>query len=401
MRNILASCLLLIVCSLVSFCPRVSFAADGSFYFLALSDIHFDPYSVCYETRQKPCPLVQRLRAAPANQWRVILSAADTGEPRYRRDTNFILLQKNLQEAKSAAVKHDADFVLVLGDTVGDDFRQHYKKYSQDKSQDGYRDFVRKTLEFMNYELAATFKDMDIFMVTGNNDTYSRNYQSVPGGDFFQQTGALWSVLIKSPAQRAEMRRDFSRAGYYAIDIPRHSDLRLIVLNSVLFSLKSTSSGALQAARVELTWLHQQLQQAKDKHQKVLIALHIPPGLDVYATRHWRLFTLLEFWRPEFITRFKSELSKFYPQMVGIVSGHLHYDWMQTLMVDKRKDIPVISVPSVSPIFGNDPGFKIFHYSAKEDRIDDYDTYTYPVKGRGTWSIEHAYNLWRRQLPAS
>src|SRR3990167_4538898 len=190
MRNILASCLLLIVCSLVSFCPRVSFAADGSFYFLALSDIHFDPYSVCYETRQKPCPLVQRLRAAPANQWRVILSAADTGEPRYRRDTNFILLQKNLQEAKSAAVKHDADFVLVLGDTVGHDFRQHYKKYSQDKSQDGYRDFVRKTLEFMNYELAATFKDMDIFMVTGNNDTYSRNYQSVPGGDFFQQTGA-------------------------------------------------------------------------------------------------------------------------------------------------------------------------------------------------------------------
>lgn len=396
MRNIPVSVFKWMVCVVILLCSGLAGASESSVYFLSMSDIHFDPYAGCYDVRQTPCPLMQRLRSAPAHQWRLILSAADTAEPRYRRDTNYILLQKNLQEAKAAAAKNQADFVLVLGDTVGHDFRRYYKKYSLDKSQDGYRDFVRKTLEFMNYELAAAFPDKDVFMVVGNNDTYSRNYQSVPGGEFFQQTGALWSTLIKSAGPRTAMRQDFSTAGYYAVNIPGHPDLRLIVMNSVLFSLKSTGSGSQRAAMLQLNWLQQQLRQAKSQQQKVLIALHIPPGLDVYATRRWRLFTFLEFWRPEFIERFKKELGDYYPQIIAVISGHLHYDWTQTVMLSGRRDVPMITVPSVSPIFGNDPGFKIYHYLPSSGRIDDFDTYTYPVKGRGTWSIEHAYNLWLR-----
>lgn len=396
----LARCLILIACCFIFFCPGFVLAADSSVYFLSLADIHFSPFVACYSVKERPCPLIQRLRSAPASQWPVILSVDDTGEPRYRQDTNFILLQKNLEGAKDAAAKNHVDFVLVLGDTVGHDFRYYYKKYSQDKSQEGYRDFVRKTLDFVNLELSAAFPNTSIFMVVGNNDTYSSNYQSVPGGEFFNQTGALWSSLVKSARDRVVMRSEFPAGGYYAVDVPGHPELRLIVLNSVLFSVKSIGRGSERAAGVQLNWLRQQLQQAKNQNQKVLIALHIPPVLDVYATRHWRLFTLLEFWRPEYIARFKTELAAFYPEIIGVFSGHLHYDWSQTLLLGGRQDVPVISVPSVSPIYGNDPGFKVYHYSAADDRIDDFYTYTYPVRGRGTWSIEHAYNLWHRQAPA-
>jgi hypothetical protein len=55
----------------------------------------------------------------------------------------------------------------------------------------------------------------------------------------------------------------------------------------------------------------------------------------------------------------------------------------------------------VSPIFGNDPGFKIYHYSSSDNNIDDYYSYTLPVKGTGTWSIQHAYNIWRKAAAAS
>lgn len=377
------------------------FAADGSVNFLALADIHFDPFTACYAVKERPCPLVQRLRTAPVYRWQDILSVDDTGEPQYRQDTNFVLLQRNLAEAKNAAVNKKVDFVLVLGDTIGHDFRYYYKKYAQDKSQEGYRDFVRKTLEYVNMQLTKTFPATNIFMVVGNNDTYSRNYQTVPGGDFLDQTGALWSSLIKSARDRAIMRSEFTAGGYYAVDVPSQDDMRLIVLNSVLFSVKSVGRGSEGAASAQLNWLHQQLQQAKSKNQKVLIAMHIPPALDIYATRNWRLFTLLEFWRPEYISRFKTELAAFYPQIIAIFTGHLHYDWTQKLIVDSYQDIPVVTVPAVSPIFGNDPGFKVYHYSAADNHIDDFYTYTYPVKGRGTWSIEHAYNLWRHQMPAN
>ncbi|HTM64471.1 MAG TPA: metallophosphoesterase [Gammaproteobacteria bacterium] len=376
-------------------------AADDSVYFLALADIHFTPVSMCSSVRQRPCPLLQRLRTAPVYQWQMILAEQDNAAPSYRKDTNYVLLQKNLEAAAAAASKYKVDFVIVLGDTLGHDFRYYYKKYSQDKTQEGYRDFVRKTLEFMSAQLAAAFPGKNIFMVTGNNDTYSSNYQSVPGGDFFNQTGALWSALIRNAHDRVEMRSEFPIAGYYAVDVPGYSDLRLVVLNSVLFSSRAVGHGAERASAAELQWLHQQLQQAKDQHQKVLIAMHIPPVLDVYVTRRWRLFTLLEFWRPDMIQRFKNELAAYYPQVAGIVTGHLHYDWMQALIVGNHHDIPVISVPSVSPIFGNDPGFKIYHYSSSDNNIDDYYSYTLPVKGTGTWSIQHAYNIWRKAAAAS
>ena len=104
----------------------------------------------------------------------------------------------------------------------------------------------------------------------------------------------------------------------------------------------------------------------------------------------------MEFWRPELLARFKSELSPYAPQIIGIFSGHLHYDWTQTLILDHHQDVPVVMVPAISPIFGSDSAFKVFHYSAADDRVDDIYTYVYPVKGDGVWSVEHVYNLLAR-----
>jgi hypothetical protein len=245
----------------------------------------------------------------------------------------------------------------------------------------------------VNLEIAAAFPDLNVFMVVGNDDTYSRNYQSIPGGDFFGQTGSLWSSLVKNNQDRAQMRSAFAAGGYYAVDVPHDPGLRLLVLNSVLFSTRSVSAASDQAAIAQLDWLQKQLQQAASRHQKILIALHIPPALDVYATKRWRLFTFLNFWKPQFLQRFKQELAQYHSQIIGIISGHLHYDWEQTLMVGDHHDIPVVSISSVSPIFGNDPGFKIYEYSAADGRLEEYDAYSYPMTGRGTWSVEHAYRL--------
>ena len=59
--------------------------------------------------------------------------------------------------------------------------------------------------------------------------------------------------------------------------------------------------------------------------------------------------------------------------------------------------IPVIGVPSISPIFGSDPSFKIYHYALDDAHIDDYYTFYYPVSGTGTWGVEHAYNFFFKE----
>jgi sphingomyelin phosphodiesterase acid-like 3 len=382
--------LLLIIFYMALLSPRILFAAEAGTTFLTLADIHFDPFTACYHLGSQPCPLIQKLSAAPASQWMTILSAADTSEPRYRRDTNTVLLQNTLREAKQVVAVNHPDFILVLGDSVGHEYPYYYKQYARDKSRSGYQNFVHKTLEFLNLELASAFPGISIIMVTGNNDTYSKNYQSIPGGAFFQQTGALWSTLVHDPASRTALRTDFSAGGYYALDMPHHPELRLIVLNSVLFSVKSSGRDSGLAATAQFDWLHQQLQYAKDHHQKIMIALHIPPSVDVYAMRHWHLFTFLQLWRPEFAARFKSELALFYPQLLAVFSGHLHYDWSEMLGVGDHQDIPVISVASVSPVFGNDPSFRLYHYRTAEGGGYAFYTYTYPLRGDGSWMIDHA-----------
>src|SRR3990167_3445252 len=221
----------------------------------------------------------------------------------------------NFREAETNAEKYQPDFVLVLGDSLVHDFRRDYQRYSGDRSQAGFQAFVAKTLEFVKLSLAKTFPDTDVFFVVGNNDTYSRNYQSVPHGEFFHDTGAMFSALIKNAAVRQTMRTEFNVAGYYALDVPNHPDMRLIVLNSVLFSAKSRGEDSLRAAMQELDWFHQQLQAAKDKHQQVLIALHIPPQIDMYLMGRVRLFTAHQYFQPALLLRYKQELAAYYPQI--------------------------------------------------------------------------------------
>jgi sphingomyelin phosphodiesterase acid-like 3 len=379
-------------CILIFFMGTASAAVPTSsepFYFLALSDIHFDPLAVCRNAKTSPCPFLKRLRQTPASGWREMFAATDTAPPQFKRDANFVLLQDALREAQVSAEKYHPDFVLVLGDSLVHDFRRDYRRYSGDKSMAGFQAFAGKTLEFVKLSLAKSFPDTDVFVVVGNNDTYSANYQSVPRGDFFQQAGAMFSTLIKNPTARAAMRAEFSTAGYYAVDVPNHPDMRLIVLNSVLFSTKSRGEASLQAAWQQMDWLHVQLQAAKDRHQQILIALHIPPQVDMYLLGRIRLFTARQYFQPELLARYKQELAAFYPQIMSVISGHLHYDWSQSFAVDSLRELPVITVPSISPIFGNDPAFKVYHYTPALARMDDVYTYLFSVQRDSLWHIFH------------
>lgn len=383
--------LIKIVLLLACFCT-LAYASQpenpNNIQFVTLADIHFDPFIACH--RQVPCPLINELREAPASAWPAIFSAHRADTPQYRQDTNYDLLTSAMTAAKQAAQQHHAKFVLVLGDFLGHDFRKLYKKYTQDKTLTGYQEFVNKTLTFLNNELASTFNHTTVFALVGNNDSYGGDYYSNPQGRFYSDTGQLWGSLIKDKQQRAEMQRQFSRAGYYAVNIA--PNLRLIMMNTVLFSYKVRGKNVKEAATAELTWLHEQLLAARENHQHVLIAMHIPIGVDVYAFLKFRLFRLIEFWEQAYAKQFEAELEEFAPEITGILAAHLHMDWFQILTLPNHKSLPVIGTPAISPIFGNNPGFKLFTYSPEKGELENFITYYDTITHYQSWGVEYSFD---------
>ena len=128
-----------------------------------------------------------------------------------------------------------------------------------------------------------------------------------------------------------------------------------------VFSHKAAGQGVDRAAINELQWLHNELVAAKNKKQNVLIAMHIPPGVDIYATLKIRLFRLIDLWYSFYTKRFDDELKQFAPEIIGVLAGHLHSDWTQ-VMTFENGHIPISGTASISPFFGNSPGFKIYTY---------------------------------------
>ena len=152
--------------------------------FLTLADIHFDPFLGCH--RVSPCPLIQKLQRADVSEWPAILKAGDNDPPQYKQDTNYALLTTSLAAVKAEAAIHHVQFVIVLGDFLAHEFRHRYKKFTHDRSRAHYQLFVKKTLTFVNNEIAHTFPNINVYSVVGNNDSYHGDYYSSPH-DFFNK----------------------------------------------------------------------------------------------------------------------------------------------------------------------------------------------------------------------
>jgi sphingomyelin phosphodiesterase acid-like 3 len=353
--------------------------------FITVADLHFDPFTSC--STMTPCPIIVALENTPSSQWKAILKVLDTKAPQYQQDTNFTLLETALAGFKKINAEQHAQFVIVLGDMLGHKFQDKYKKYSLNKTDPGYAEFVKKTLEFLNAELAATFPTTAVYMVVGNNDSYAGDYVSDPLGAFFSDTAKQWSGLIQDKDLARQMSLAFSNAGYYAVT--PQSGLRLIVLNSNLFSAKAIAPET--AGDDEFNWFEQQLATAHDNHERTLLIMHIPAGIDVFASLAHQPVTLTEFWRDAYTERFKRDLMTYADDFMGVLTAHIHSDALQLIAVGQNKKIFFSSTASISPVNGNNPGFKIFSYNTDSRVLENFVNYYLPLATL-SWQQEYDFN---------
>ncbi len=210
----------------------------------------------------------------------------------------------------------------------------------------------------------------------GNNDGLGGDYHSFEDAanqpPFVTDSGYAteWPAIVDSSAACSGV--DFEIAdsslidmGYYsAFPLGKAANLRVISLNTVIFTTKSyvNDHGPNQytAAFDELDWLKGQLKEACTRNERVILMMHIPPGNDYKNNPNW-------------VTASKDgkTINQHFLTMVGdhsdcisgVIYGHTHKDELKLLMDSTGGMSEVaISCPGITPGHCNNAGFKLVSY---------------------------------------
>ena len=284
---------------------------------LLLSDLHFDPLA--------DPGILKQLIDAPASDWEPIFaSSKQVGYARTPDDANYPLIKSAFY---AAAGQSSVDFVIATGDYLRHDFQQAFLK--DGGTSDQFTDFATKTALFVLHTLQTTFR-VPVYFALGNDDSPSGDYRVDPGGPFLAQLADSLEVLKNHPDAAA----DFRAAGFYELPHPTLANHEILVLNTVLWSRSHSifQPDSADAGAAEIQWLGWHLYRAKISGKKVILVMHIPPGIDSYKSAHTGVGkAAIEFWQSRYFAQFL-ELMKIYGTIVQLaLAGHTHMDDFRVL----------------------------------------------------------------------
>lgn len=314
----------------------------GSPTFLTLADIHFDG------------------------------STLSTG---YGDDTGIHLWENTLLKTKALLKKTHPSFILVMGDLPAHEALNHHRRTN-----------TQNILLDLRTKLENT--TIPIFLIPGNNDTLYGNYHSYSdkAGHSILQLDPDWPALhteesCTTPTQKPCIinNGEHFRFGYYsAYPLGKQYRLRLIVLNSVIFTnekyIADDGISQKKAAKKELLWFKHELIAAKQQKDAVLIATHIPPGKDIH--QKLPLWKKIKIDHDTLLNQFITLLAQYKKNIRLIITAHTHTNERREIFdIHGRWVTVAIAAPSISPNHGNDPSIKVFNYDPKNYVIEDSTTY--------------------------
>lgn len=343
-----------------------------------ISDIHFTPF---YDTE-----LFNDLVNSPVEQWASIFQTSGMSEPlSWGNESNYPLLVRALD---SALMEIGSSPVLLFpGDILAHKFPEKFFELYGKKDEEALRSFVYKTVVFFATHVRERFQDLPVVFALGNNDSYAGDYKLVPGGKFLTDTAEVfYSTLLLGGADPESYFKTYTAGGYYVAN-PPGSKVLFVCLNSILFSqrwLENTANEGDDIALRQLDWLELTLAEASKGDRKVWLVMHIKPGVDIFTTvstymdKSGYISNAASFWKEEYQECFL-EITKRYDHVIeAVFSGHTHMDEYRLLLEnDGAAYKATIVTPSVSPVFGNDPAFKVVTMDRENWELLDYHSVAY------------------------
>lgn len=265
--------------------------------------------------------------------------------------------KENINKSKIAK----PNLIILLGDL------QAHKRY-------GNNVLENQTIVFKTFQQA--FSDIPIIYVFGNNDSPQRNYgkfhyknlspfiiakENAGWNNGFLSSGTLCKKNNIYPCLQDQNLTN----GYFAVKIK--PKLTLLGLNSVLFSINNNFH---KEALAELNWLEKKLINAEKNNEQLLLAMHIPPGYNIYNNQ--------AFWREFEFKEFVNIINKYPANIMGMLTGHTHQEEIKILKTP-ISEIGIFSTPSLSTAYGNNPVIKTFFIKNTKQKwqIDNYISYKF------------------------
>jgi len=340
---------------------------------VVFSDVHFNPF---YDPS-----LFQKLVSADAGQWAGIFETSSIQAPSvWGSDTNYPLLALALSRIKQNLGA--SPLIMYTGDILGHNFPKTFFSLYGSKNPPDVADiaamqaFADKTVAFFMDQVRSSVGNIPVLFAIGNSDSY---LGAVPESSFLSNTAELYyTKFLNGTVDHQAFLDTFKAGGYYSAE-PPGTNLLVIGLNTVIFNAQFGDNEK-SAVDAELAWLDAQLASAKAAGKKVWLLMHIPPGADINTTAghldgNGHLAGATMMWNQEYQARFLQKFSK-YPGLITLtLAAHTHMDEYRILSPSDVLEI----TPAISPVFGNNPAFRVFTFAQDTLKPTDYRSLNYDL----------------------
>ena len=281
----------------------------------------------------------------PASAWLFVSDihldpAARSPRPaRLGRDTNAALLRSTVAEMRRLSPRPPV--VVIAGDFLGHHIAPK---------------LATPTMVALARTFDRAFPAAQFVITLGNNDSSCGDYRFAADSAFLRDVGRAWAPLVNRHGAAPAFARTFAHDGFYTADLPG-GRVRAVVPDDIPWSPRYRACpGAGATSRESVDELGRALRAPGTRRN--WIVLHIPPGVDAYATVHYghRLVVvpLLDSAPRQALEAFAADPAN---RVALAVAGHTHRFSYRLLGAGSRAPVPVLIVPAVSPIYDNAPSF--------------------------------------------
>ncbi|MFN2268952.1 MAG: metallophosphoesterase [Desulfonatronovibrio sp.] len=354
---------------------------------LWFSDLHFSPYV-------DPA-IVPSLNQQAVENWPDILAASEAHSsfPPYGQKTNFRLLESALTDMQRNCPQ--PDFIIYTGDFLAHDFNENFTQTTGLTDQLALHAFIDKTLTFMVDRITHYYPDTPVYLTLGNNDSYLGDYLLQADGEFLHNSARVFSPFFHSRSNMDSFFSTYPQGGQYQINAPGNGNLRILSFNSIYFSRYAPESSD-PAAMDQLAWLETQLMEAQLANEQVWLLFHTPPGIDVFATRHGQEDNDLPekavyLIKKDFLTSFTDIVSRHQDVVSAAFAGHIHRDAFRLIKGQAQSIVPVLVIPAITPVYGNNPAYRIVYPNPQTSDVSDYQVRYLDALDQ-TWKDGHQFS---------
>jgi hypothetical protein len=381
-----------------------SVAGADNLTVLVFSDLHFQPYinpllpsnELNPATVAANMALVTQLVAADTSQWPAIfqgsLNASNSTPSGPGTDTNYALLVTALASIQQNLGTYPA--VLFTGDFLGHGLYQLYSAYMPNSTIPEAQTFVDKTLTFVLQQIRAAVGAIPVYFALGNCDSYMG---LGPESAFLDSNAQqLYALALNGAGNEQDVTTSIINGGYYSVE-PAGMNLMIIALNTFALSPRATTDPKLIAD--QFTWFDARLAEAGMAGKKVWLLMHAPTGADEGTTGkpandNGQITTATMMWVDANQARFMVIIDK-YPGLIAMsLAGHTHMDEFRLMSPGNALTVTA----GISPIFGNNPAYKVFAFDSLSLAPTDYSALSCnplatPAAFSDYYSFSQAYDL--------